>query len=78
MEGEAQVPVQDTKVLEAEQLVIEEFNKGLKELLAKFPQFGLGATAFLLPDGRVGARPTLMKLEKEETKVEEKPALSEG
>ncbi len=48
--------------IDAEQLQkdVEGFNAELIPLLGKF-NVGLGATAFITPDGRIGARPTLFR-----------------
>lgn len=58
--------------IDAEQLQkdVEGFNAELIPLLGKF-NVGLGATAFITPDGRIGARPTLFRAPKQEAKKEE-------
>lgn len=68
-EVEQQAPVVDPKVAEAEMLTMQEFDKEIKALLGKY-KFGIGAEAFLMHDGRVSARPVIVKV-KEEEKVEE-------
>ncbi len=62
--------------LEAEQLQkdVESFNGELIPLLGKY-NVGLGATAFITPDGKIGARPTLFRAPTAEKKPEvDKPA----
>jgi len=49
---------------------VEEFNKELIPLLGKY-ELGLGASAFINPNGTVGARPIMFDAKK---KPEEKPA----
>jgi len=48
---------------------VEEFNKELIPLLQKY-ELGLGASAFLQPDGRIGARPIMFD---DRMKAEGKP-----
>lgn len=48
---------------------VEAFNAELIPLLGKY-QVGLGATAFITPDGRIGARPTLFNAPPEEKKTD--------
>jgi len=57
--------------LDAEQLQkdVEGFNAKLIPLLGEF-NVGLGATAFITPDGRIGARPTLFRAPAQEKKPE--------
>lgn len=50
---------------------VEAFNGELIPLLGKY-EVGLGATAFVTPDGRIGARPTLFNAPPE--KPADKPA----
>lgn len=66
---------------------VEAFNGELIPLLGKY-NVGLGATAFISPDGRIGARPTLFRPAAEEKKADpaaaapaaaaEAPKLEEG
>lgn len=49
---------------------IENFNGELIPLLGKY-SVGLGATAFISPDGRIGARPTLFRPTSSEKKQKE-------
>lgn len=65
-----------TKVTQEEQDAdlqkrVEAFNGELIPLLGKY-EVGLGATAFITPDGRIGARPTLFNAPPE--KAKEAPA----
>lgn len=48
---------------------VEAFNGELIPLLGKY-NVGLGATAFISPDGRIGARPTLFRPTAEEKKAD--------
>lgn len=55
---------------------VKEFNAELIPLLGKY-KVGLGAEPFILPDGRVGAKPTLFddsKKEKEDVSKVETPS----
>ena len=65
-EEEKQVLLEDFKKR------IEAFNAELIPLLKKY-KIGIGAGAFLLPDGRVGAQPQFFSDTKE--KVEDKKAI---
>lgn len=57
---------------------VEEFNKELILLLGKY-ELGLGASAFINPNGTVGARPIMFDAKKkDETKVPDEPALAEA
>ncbi len=48
---------------------VEGFNAELIPLLGKY-NVGLGATAFITPDGRIGGRPTLFRAPAPEKKAE--------
>lgn len=48
---------------------IKHFNEELIPLLGKY-RVGLGASAFLLPDGRIGAKPVLVDDSKAAEKAE--------
>ena len=65
---------EDTKVQEAAAAELEgrvqEFNKELIPLLGKY-ELGLGASAFVNPNGTIGARPIMFDARKKEV---EKPA----
>ena len=65
---------EDTKAQEAAaaelQGRVEEFNKELIPLLGKY-ELGLGASAFINPNGTIGARPIMFDAKK---KAEEKTA----
>jgi len=54
---------------------VEEFNKELIPLLGKY-ELGLGASAFIQPDGRIAARPIMF--DAREQKAAEAPAAAEG
>lgn len=71
----AEVAEKTQEQLDAEQLQkdVENFNAELIPLLAKY-NVGLGATAFIVPDGRIGARPTLFRAPAPEKKPDETPA----
>ena len=60
---------------------VEEFNKELIPLLGKY-ELGLGASAFINPNGTVGARPIMFDAKKKETdkpdEVTATPAKEEG
>lgn len=58
---------------------VEEFNKELIPLLGKY-ELGLGASAFVQPDGRIGARPIMFdaRNKPEAEKPEAAPAVAEA
>ena len=47
---------------------VEEFNKELLPLLGKY-ELGLGASAFINPNGTIGARPIMFDARKKEEEV---------
>lgn len=55
---------------------VEEFNKELIPLLGKY-ELGLGASAFINPNGTIGARPIMFDARKKEAD-EAKPVAAEG
>lgn len=52
---------------------VEEFNKELIPLLGKY-ELGLGASAFVQPDGRIGSRPIMFDARKKEVEATEAPS----
>lgn len=56
----------EVKITEAENLIAEEINLEIKKILAKFPQFALGAQPLIMPNGTIGARPLLVKVNPEQ------------
>ena len=54
---------------------VEEFNKELIPLLGKY-ELGLGASAFVQPDGRIAARPIMFDTRKKKDEKAPPPAVA--
>lgn len=76
MNEAAQAAPIDEAVVNELQGRVDEFNKEFLPLLGKY-ELGLGASAFLQPDGRVAARPILFDARKKGDDAE-KPAPTEA
>lgn len=56
---------------------VEEFNKELLPLLGKY-ELGLGASAFMNPQGTIGARPIMFDARKKEDEEKAEEVSTEG